>query len=140
MTTRHWEYQEVWLDFTKMTVPRSYLPEKTSIVNDTGLPDVPLANVRWKSRKPLDEEFYIKVWNFIGPIVVNEVNALGTSGWELTKQLDRQLLEGTYIDHSWAPATAWILAIFYGVSLFLLLIPPYSMFYKGARLPMRRLV
>ncbi len=139
MSTRRWEYQEVWLDFTKMTVHRSYLPPKTSIMNDTGLPDVPLASVRWKSRKPLDKDFYISVWNFIGPIVQYQVNALGASGWELTKQLDEKLLEGTYIDHSWAPWVAWT-TIIYGVSLFLLFVTPYSMYYTGARLPRRRLV
>ena len=140
MSNRHWEYREIWLDFTIMTVPRSSLPPNTGIVNDVGSPDIPLAYVRWKSRKPLDGEFYIKAWNFIGPIVQHHVNTLGASGWELTKSLDQNLLEGTYTDNSWAPALAWILAIFYGLSLLLLFITPYSMVYRGARLPMRRLV
>lgn len=142
-------YHRVHIDFNKITVPRSSLPRHVRIKHDSGGAEVLLANVRWTAHQSVSREFlqvdsrvrlfYAGIWNFISPILEQEINKLAANGWELMAPLSSSMLDEIYVDHGMVAVMAGVGALFtFGLSLLLLVPPHFYVYYTGAHISMRK--
>ena len=147
-----WEYHEEHLDFSKVTIPRSFLQGKIGFMGNIAIMafpnDVPVRKIKFYYRNFTDSNNKSKVayeaWQLISPIIDQRVNQFGAQGWELTTSFSPSLVHTAEAGLLPEGVVLLICIIFFPLA-FVLLICMYifgsdSFVYVSADLPFRRYI